>query len=218
MGSGHPVLVVDDDDGCRALVVSLLQQRIGCTVYEAASGDEALDVAEVVRPALVILDVNLPRVTGYEVCHELRASFGNGIAIMFLSGKRAEALDRVGGLLIGADDYVVKPFEPDELVSRARALLRRATTSPLVQSPDMPAATLTSREREVLELLAQGLDQDQIASALVISSKTVATHIQRTLAKLGVHSRAQAIAAAYSRGLVGSDVIAHEFTLGPLPV
>ena len=209
MGSGHPVLVVDDDDGCRALVVSLLQQRIGCTVYEAASGDEALDVAEVVRPALVILDVNLPRVTGYEVCHELRASFGNGIAIMFLSGKRAEALDRVGGLLIGADDYVVKPFEPDELVSRARALLRRATSSPLVRSPDLPAATLTSREREVLELLAQGLDQDQIASALVISSKTVATHIQRTLAKLGVHSRAQAVAHAHREGLLHADFHAH---------
>ena len=75
---------------------------------------------------------------------------------MFLSGKRAEALDRVGGLLIGADDYVVKPFEPDELVSRARALLRRATSSPLVRAPDMPAASLTSREREVLELLARG--------------------------------------------------------------
>ena len=76
MGSGHPVLVVDDDEGCRALIVSLLQQRIGCTVYEASSGDEALEVAELVRPALVVLDVNLPRVTGYEVCHELRASFG----------------------------------------------------------------------------------------------------------------------------------------------
>jgi len=201
-GSGHPVLVVDDDEGCRVLVADLLQQRIGCTVYEAASGDEALDIAELVRPALVVLDVNLPRVTGYEVCHELRNSFGNDIAIMFLSGKRAEALDRVGGLLIGADDYVVKPFEPDELVSRARALLRRATSSALVRSRGVPAATLTSREREVLELLAQGLDQDQIASALVISSKTVATHIQRTLAKLGVHSRAQAVAYAHRVGLL----------------
>jgi DNA-binding NarL/FixJ family response regulator len=210
MGSGHPVLVVDDDDGCRALVVSLLQQRIGCTVYEAASGNEALEVAETVRPALVVLDVSLPGVTGYEVCHELRASFGNGIAIMFLSGKRAEALDRVGGLLIGADDYVGKPFEPDELVSRARALLRRATTPTPPRSNGVSAATLTSREREVLELLAQGLDQDQIASTLVISSKTVATHIQRTLAKLGVHSRAQAVAYAHRVGLLRAvDFQAH---------
>jgi len=202
MGSGHPVLVVDDDDGCRTLVVSLLQQRLGCTVYEAASGDEALEVADLVRPALVVLDVSLPRVTGYEVCHELRNMFGNDVSIMFLSGKRAEALDRVGGLLIGADDYVVKPFEPDDLVGRARALLRRATSAPRTQPPVVQAATLTSREREVLELLAQGLDQDQIATTLVISSKTVATHIQRTLAKLGVHSRAQAVAYAHRVGIL----------------
>ena len=208
-GSGHPVLVVDDDEGCRTLVVSLLQ-RLGCTVYEASSGDEALDVAETVRPVLVVLDVSLPRVTGYEVCHELRNSFGNGVAIMFLSGKRAEALDRVGGLLIGADDYLAKPFDPDELVSRCRALLRRATSAAPARSPALPTAALTSREREVLELLAQGYDQEQIAATLVISSKTVATHIQRTLAKLGVHSRAQAVAYAHRVGLIRAvDFQAH---------
>ncbi len=109
-----------------ALLMVELLQRIGCTVYEAASGDEALDVAETVRPALVILDVDLPRISGYEVCRELRDAFGDAVAIMFVSGTRAEAYDRVGGLLIGADDYVVKPFDPDELLSRARVLLRRA--------------------------------------------------------------------------------------------
>ena len=80
---------------------------------------------ETVRPALVILDVDLPRVTGYEVCRELRDTFGEAVAIMFVSGTRAEALDRIAGLLIGADDYVLKPFDPDELVNRVRALLRR---------------------------------------------------------------------------------------------
>ena len=197
------------------LMVELLQ-RIGCTVYEAASGDEALDVAETVRPALVVLDVDLPRISGYEVCRELRDAYGDAVAIMFVSGTRAEAYDRVGGLLIGADDYVVKPFDPDELVTRARVLLRRAgrghgnsSLSKVSLTPGTPGSPLTSREREVLELLAQGLDQEQIAASLVISTKTVATHIQRTLAKLGVHSRAQAVAYAHRTGLLRADFQAH---------
>jgi len=204
-GSGTPVLVVDDDDGCRALIVTLLQ-RIGCTVYEAASGDDALDVARTVRPALVILDVDLPRVTGYEVCRELRDSYGESLAIMFVSGVRAEALDRTAGFLIGADDYIVKPFDPDELINRARALLRRRSGGglrPALRTDALATAVLTSREREVLVLLARGRSQDQIAAQLVISAKTVATHIQRILGKLGVHSRAQAVAVAYRERLVG---------------
>ncbi|MDF2732753.1 MAG: two component transcriptional regulator, winged helix family [Desertimonas sp.] len=203
-GSGSPVLVVEDDDSCRALIVTLLL-RIGCTVYEAASGDDALDVARTVRPALVILDVDLPRVTGYEVCRELRDTFGDAISIMFVSGTRAEALDRVAGFLIGADDYVVKPFDPDELINRARALLRRQPGGGRRPVPYRDAHTtsvLTTREREVLVLLARGRSQGQIAEELVISEKTVATHIQRILAKLGVHSRAQAVAVAYRERLV----------------
>ena len=201
----HTVLVVDDDEACRALLTDLLE-RIGCKVYEAADGDEALDLARAVQPALVILDVGLPRVTGYEVCHELRDSFGDSVAVMFLSGTRGEAIDRVAGLLIGADDYVVKPFDPDELINRARALLRRraAGSRRAPQRVDgLATAVLTSREREVLVLLARGNSQDQIAHQLVISAKTVATHIQRILAKLGVHSRAQAVAVAYRDRLVG---------------
>jgi DNA-binding NarL/FixJ family response regulator len=205
ISNDHTVLVVDDDEACRALLTDLLE-RIGCTVYEAADGDEALDVARAVRPALVILDVGLPRVTGYEVCRELRDSFGDSVAVMFLSGTRGEAIDRVAGLLIGADDYVVKPFDPDELINRARALLRRRAAGSR-RSPQrvdgLATAVLTSREREVLVLLARGGNQDQIAEQLVISAKTVATHIQRILAKLGVHSRAQAVAVAYRERLVG---------------
>lgn len=205
ISNDHTVLVVDDDEACRALLTDLLE-RIGCKVYEAANGDEALDLARAMRPALVILDVGLPRVTGYEVCRELRDSFGDSVAVMFLSGTRGEAIDRVAGLLIGADDYVVKPFDPDELINRARALLRRraAGSRRSAQRGDaLATAVLTSREREVLVLLARGNSQDQIAEELVISAKTVATHIQRILAKLGVHSRAQAVAVAYRDRLVG---------------
>ena len=202
-GRGHAVLVVEDDANTRTLIVSLLE-RIGCEPHEAAAGDEALEVAEAVRPALVILDIDLPRITGYEVCHLLRERFGDDISIMFVSGARVEALDRVGGLLIGADDYVVKPFDPDELVSRVRVLLRRhATRRPTATSPTSPFSGLTARERQVVLLLAHGKSQDDIAAELVISPKTVATHIQRALAKLGVHSRAQAVALVHRSGLLG---------------
>jgi DNA-binding NarL/FixJ family response regulator len=220
--SGGTVLVVDDDEKTRALISALLQ-RIGCTVYEAAGGDEALDLAETVRPSLVILDVNLPRVTGYEVCRELRDEFGQAIAIMFVSGMRSEPLDRVAGLLIGADDYVVKPFDPDELLGRARVLLARrkgnghtnghsnghANGHGEAKHPEPDFGDLTKREREVLTLLARGRSQDEIARELFISSKTVATHLQRTLAKMGVHSRAQAVAVAHRTGLLRDDFEAH---------
>jgi two-component system nitrate/nitrite response regulator NarL len=204
--SSARVLVVDDDDGCRALVRTLLE-RIGCTTEEAATGTAALEIAETFRPTLVVLDVNIPGVTGYEVCHELRERFGPALGVIFLSGARIEALDRVAGLLIGADDYVVKPFDPDELVARIRAQLRKRERRSGGRA-EPAAGALTSREREVLDLLARGLDQNQIAKELVISPKTVATHIQHVLPKLGVHSRAQAVAVA-RRAAAREDVEAH---------
>jgi DNA-binding NarL/FixJ family response regulator len=147
--------------------------------------------------------------SGYELCHELRDRF-EGIRVVFISGVRTEPFDRVGGLLMGADDYLVKPFDPDELVARVRKLVRRGAES---QTDDDLAAALTAREREVLELLAAGLPQAAIAKTLVLSPKTVGTHIQNVLAKLDVHSRAEAVAVAYRSGVVGS-VSAHVFALG----
>jgi len=203
---GVPILIADSDADCRGLIAAQLE-RIGCTPYEAATGPEALALAESVQPALVILDVSLPGITGYEVCHELRDRFGADLPLVFVSGARVEALDRVAGLLIGADDYIVKPFDPDELLGRVRALLRRSNgRGEPPENDDSPLATLTGREREVLALLAQGRTQGEIALELVISSKTVATHIQRVLSKLGVHSRAQAVTLAHRYGLVGIEV------------
>jgi len=149
-------------------------------------------------PSLVLLEVELPGITGYEVCSELRDSLGDGVPLIFLSGTRVEPLDRLAGLLIGADDYIVRPFEPGELLARVRSLLRRAATGNDGQQrgsrPDLDS--LTAREREVLDLLARGRTQAEIAHELFITPKTVATHIQRVLAKLDVHSRAQAVAVA----------------------
>jgi two-component system, OmpR family, alkaline phosphatase synthesis response regulator PhoP len=186
------ILVVDDDAAFRSLVVDLLGSA-GFSTVEAASGEDALARARecVVEAALV--DVVLPGISGYEVCRALKEE--REIPVVLMSGEQTEPVNRVAGLLIGADDYVLKPFAPDELLARIRRLVR---------TPVAPAAesNLSKRELEVLQLLADGLDQDEIAERLVLSPKTVSSHIQRVLGKLDVHSRAQAIAQAYRRGIL----------------
>ena len=203
MGAAPPILVVDGDRATRRVVVGLLR-RIGYETIEAKTGPEGLDLAMRLKPALVILDVNLEQVSGYEVCRELRDAYGAEISVIFLSGHRTTASDRVAGLLVGADDYIVKPFDSDELLARVRSALRRFVESPTSDKDVQPSlgASLTVREREVLQLLARGSSQPEIASALVISPKTVGGHIQRVLTKLGVHSRAHAVAVAHQHGLV----------------
>ena len=196
MNDFNPILIVDDDPTMRELLSGLLDQA-GLPTRQVASGEEALADARRQRPRLVLLDVRLPGVSGYEVCRELRQRFGEQLPIVFVSGERVEPFDRTAGLLLGADDYVVKPFAPDELIARVRRLVARVTTP--AEKTDRPK--LTRREGEVLHLLADGLAQPEIAQELVISSKTVSSHIQHILAKLGVHSRAQAVAAVH-RGLI----------------
>ena len=138
----------------------------------------------------------MPGISGYEVCHVLREQYGPSLPVVFVSGERTESFDRVAGLLVGADDYLAKPVAPDELVARVRGLLRRA------EEWGPASARLTQRELEVLRRLAHGQEQSEIAAGLVISPKTVATHIERVLRKLEVHSRAQAVAVAYRDRLV----------------
>ncbi len=192
---GGAVLVVEDDAKCRALVVTLLRQA-GFTTVEASTGEEAVTLARRQRPKLVVLDLELPGLSGYEITRELRDEFANDLAIVILSGARTESLDVAAGLGVGADDYIVKPFSPDEFLARVRLQTKRVDSTRPVPSD------LTRRELQVLNLLAEGQSQKQIADELVISAKTVAGHIQQILAKLGVHSRAQAVAHAYRHALL----------------
>jgi DNA-binding response OmpR family regulator len=194
--SSTSLLIVDDDAGFRAFVSGVLEQA-GYGTVEAATGEEAIEAVRSERPHLLLLDVRLPGVSGYEVCHQLRREFGESLPILFVSGERMESFDRVAGLLLGGDDYLVKPFAPDELLARVRCLVRRAP--PAVATT---VSSLTSREAEILRLLAAGLGQDEIADRLMISPKTVAVHIGHINSKLGVRSRAQAVAAAFRDDLV----------------
>lgn len=181
---------------------------MGYTVQQSETGEEALAAAKTERPALVVAEVLLPGVSGYELCHELKEHFGETIPVIFVSGTRTEPGDRVAGLLVGADDYLAKPFDPEELLARVRRLLPAA----LARGPK--THELTKRELEVLALLVEGLGQDEIAEKLFVSPKTVGKHIEHILGKLGVHSRAQAVAFALRdeslrSGVSSPDVEAH---------
>ena len=194
-----PILVVDDDDQMLELLATLLGGA-GYAVRTAATGAAAIAALEQDPPALAILDVCLPDLSGYEVCRRIRERHGAAVAVLFVSGERTEPVDRVAGLLIGADDYLVKPFAPDELLARAGALLRRRE-----QPASGHAPVLTPREREVLDLLARGLANHEIAEQLVISPKTVGTHVEHIYGKLGVRSRVEALTAGYRLELLTPD-------------
>lgn len=181
----------------------MVLSRAGFDARVASNADEALARADAERPAVAVVDVQLSGgASGYELCHELHDRYG-AIPVVFVSGSRTEPFDRVAGLLIGGDDYLVKPFDPDELVARVRKLaLRGRVDGTVAPSTDAALGALTSREREVLRLLALGMNQPAIAEALGRSPKTIATHIQNALSKLDLHSRGEAIAFAYRHGLV----------------
>ena len=120
------VLVVDDEPNIRELVQVALKFH-GCSVTTAATGKEALRRAEASQPDLIVLDVMLPDMDGFEVCRRLRAA-GNEVPVIFLTARDTSS-DTVTGLAIGGDDYVTKPFSVEALVARVRAVLRRASRS-----------------------------------------------------------------------------------------
>jgi DNA-binding NarL/FixJ family response regulator len=143
----------------------------------------------------------LPGVSGYEVCRELKDEFGETLPIVFVSRNRTEPGDRVAGLLVGGNDYLVKPLDPNELLARVRRLLSAALAGGRA-ARKLTQRELTQRELDVLSLLVDGLNQSEMAEKLYISPKTVGKHIEHILAKLGVHSRAQAVAVAVREGLI----------------
>ena len=210
------ILIVDSDDASRLTAVQVAV-RLGYDARPTPTGDELLDRLGRDRPALAIVEVELPgHANGLEVMRQLHDEFGGDLPVILVSAVRVDAFDRATGLMLGADDYLSKPLDGGELLARVKRSLRR---SPPVTNGNgngnghRDDANLSPRERQILALLAEGRTQGQIATALVISSKTVATHIQHILSKLGVQSRAQAVAVAFQRGLVEPEVRAHLLAL-----
>jgi two-component system, OmpR family, response regulator len=118
------VLVVDDEPNIRELVQVALKFH-GCAVTTSATGLDALQLAETGNPDLIVLDVMLPDIDGFEVCRRLRAS-SNDVPVIFLTARDTTS-DTVTGLTLGGDDYITKPFSVEALVARVRAVLRRAS-------------------------------------------------------------------------------------------
>jgi len=129
------VLIVDDDPHIREVLAFALD-KAGMVSRAAEDGEAALAAVAHQRPDLVILDINMPKMDGLEVCRRLRSE--SDIPILFLSS-RDDEIDRVLGIELGADDYVVKPFSPREVVARVAAILRRSAGKPLATPDEMPS-------------------------------------------------------------------------------
>jgi DNA-binding response OmpR family regulator len=205
------VLVVEDEPDIRDLLAFHLE-RGGYQVTRAATGPEALRQLRAAPPDLVILDLMLPEMDGLEVCRRLRAEPATAALPVIMLTAKGDEVDRVVGLELGADDYVVKPFSPKEVLARVRAVLRRAR-APLPGAPlavggiTLDGAThqatvagrplaLTPKEFDLLRALLEARGRvlsrefllDRVwgyARAGEIESRTVDVHVRRLRAKLG---------------------------------
>ncbi len=216
--AGGTVLVVDDEPTI-VEVVGRYIERAGYETLEAADGLEALRLAEQFRPDLIVLDVMLPGIDGIEVMQRLHEGHSSSVPVILLTA-RGEESDRLAGLRRGADDYVVKPFSPAELVARVGAVLRRAAPPADALAPPIEVGplridaamrtvwledaevSLTQREFDLLAFLAarpgQVFNRDQLMEAVwdfrfFTDTSTVTVHVRRLRAKLGDDSRSPKI-------------------------
>jgi len=209
--SADRILVVDDEPEIVALVTYHLA-KTGYRISTASSGQDALDMARRDRPSLIVLDLMLPGMSGFDVLEQLRSDDATrDVAVLMLTARREEP-DRIRGLSLGADDYLTKPFSPQELVLRVGAILRRSSATPTTSSDsfaigamridraamtvvvDERAIELTPTEFKLLLTLAERRGRVQGRGHLLetvweaapdIQTRTVDMHIQRLRTKLG---------------------------------
>ncbi|MGE3311721.1 MAG: response regulator [Limisphaerales bacterium] len=192
------VVVIEDEPEMRRNIVRLLKLE-GYDPAEAPTGEAGIDLVRERRPDLVICDVMMPGIDGHEVLRTLRADPQlRSVPLIFLTA-RADKTDRRGGMNLGADDYITKPFSNDDLLAAIAARLERATQTsrsgfaPDFSSPEpLIALGLSPREAEVLLWVAQGKTNPEVGSILGISEETVKKHMKQVLAILAVETRTAA--------------------------
>ncbi|MEO0013699.1 MAG: hypothetical protein RLZZ535_2088 [Cyanobacteriota bacterium] len=211
------ILVVDDEADCQTVLAMYLESQ-GYRVQSATSGIEALSIFESDPPDLVISDVMMPEMDGFEFCRRLRRTrLGQLIPFIFLSGQ-GEIESKVEGHSIGADDYLVKPFQSEEILAKVKGQLERShrihaeivrllqnSTAFMVEPKALPVAPpeplpLTPAEERVFWEVIQGYTNKQISHRLFISPRTVQAHLGSIFSKLHIENRAQLVKFALEGG------------------
>lgn len=192
------LLLIDDDPNLILLVKDYLEFR-GYEVITADNGKTALDILQDADPDMIICDIMMPEMDGYTFVENVRSNVKTRwIPFLFLSAK-GQSQDRVKGLSKGADVYMVKPFEPEELVAQVESSLKQADrllqhsrgadVTPIIQVPD--DVTLTPKELEVVQMVAQGMSNREVALNLKVSQRTVESHVSNMLNKTNLNNRTE---------------------------
>jgi DNA-binding NarL/FixJ family response regulator len=210
-------MVVDDDDLMRAGLRAVLSSDETIEVVEEATdGSQALRRGRRTRPDVVLMDIRMPELDGIAATRELLAAVPEAKVVILTTFEEDEYIH--GGLQAGASGFLLKRTSPEKLIeavhavasgeallspSVTRRVIDQMVSRPLPPGDDDPRlAELTPREREVLEQLARGLSNREIAAELVVEESTVKTHVKRVLTKLGVRDRVHAVVFAYEAGVV----------------
>jgi DNA-binding NarL/FixJ family response regulator len=210
------VLIVDDDDLMRAGLRGVLSSDPSIEVVgEANDGRDAVYRARLLHPNIVLMDVRMPDLDGISATRELLDAFPDVRVVIVTTFEQDDYI--FGALRAGASGFLLKRTRPEELVAAVHtvaagdSLLSPSVTSRVIERMALQPASdvardalldeLTPREREVLELVARGLSNSEIAANLVVEESTVKTHVRRVLAKLGARDRVQAVIFAYESGL-----------------
>jgi DNA-binding NarL/FixJ family response regulator len=193
------LLLVDDDPNLVLLVKDYLELQ-GYEVMTAEHGRDALRILEKQIPNMIICDVMMPEMDGYSFVKYVREDpRTNYIPVLFLSAK-GQIQDRVTGLNTGADVYMVKPFEPDELIAQIEASLKQAARINQSQSNDLVSelssqvpldVELTPTEVRVVQFVSKGMSNREIADELHVSQRTVESHVSNMLGKTGLSNRTE---------------------------